>query len=155
MREYQVALFFHLLGALLFFGGIMVAGIASEAARRRTSPGDVAVLLGIARVGVLPVAVGGVLLPVFGLWLVHLGHWGYGSAWVDWALGLYVLAMALGGIGGRRPKRARLLAASLAARGEPVTAELSALLDDVVTRAINYLSLVAVLAILALMVFKP
>jgi uncharacterized membrane protein len=155
VREYQIALFLHVLGALLFFGGVMVAGIASEAARRRRSPSEVAALLGVARAGMLPVAVGGLLLPIFGLWLVHLGHWGYGSGWVDWALGLYVFAMALGGIGGRRPKRARLLATSLASRGEPVTEQLAVMLDDGVTRALNYLSLLAVLAILALMVFKP
>lgn len=152
---YNVALFFHLLGALLFFGGIMVAGVASEVAHRRRVASEVAVLLTIARIGVLPVLVGGLLLPIFGLWLVHLGHWGYGSAWVDWALGLYVFAMALGGIGGSRPKRARLLATSLASRGEPVTEELTALLDDGLSRAINYLSLLVVLAIVALMVFKP
>ena len=152
---YRVALFFHLLGALLFFAGIAVAGIASEVARRRRAPSDVAVLLSIARIGVLLVAVGGLLLPVFGLWLVHLGHWGYGTGWVDWALGLYVLAMALGGIGGRRPKRARLLATSLAARGEPLSDELAGLLEDRVSRVVNYASLLAVLAILVLMVFKP
>lgn len=152
---YRVALFFHLLGALLFFSGITVAGIASEVARRRERASDVAVLLSISRLGVLLVAVGGLLLPIFGLWLVHLGHWGYGTGWVDWAIGLYVLAMALGGIGGRRPKRARLLASALASRGESVTDELTALLDDGLSRAINYASLLAVIAILALMVFKP
>lgn len=152
---YRVALFFHLLGALLFFSGIAVAGIASEVARRRTRAGDVALVLSIARLGVLLVASGGLLLPVFGLWLVHLGHWGYGSGWVDWALGLYVLAMLLGGIGGRRPRQARVRATALAARGEAVDAELSALLDDRMSRAVNLASLCAVIAILALMVFKP
>lgn len=152
---YKVALFLHLIGALLFFSGITVAGVASEAARRRSRASDVAVLLSIARIGVLLVAVGGLLLPVFGLWLVHLGHWGYGTGWIDWALGLYGLAMVLGGVGGRRPKRARLLATSLASRGEPIAEELIVLLDDPVSRAINYASLLIVCAILALMVFKP
>jgi uncharacterized membrane protein len=137
------------------FGGIAVAGIASEVARRRPTPSDVAVLLSIARIGVLLVAVGGLLLPIFGLWLVHLGHWGYGTGWVDRALGLYVFAMALGGVGGRRPKRARLQATALAGRDEPISGELVALLDDRVSRAVNYVLLLVVLAILALTVFKP
>lgn len=53
---------------------------------------------------------GSVLVLAFGLWLVHLEHVGYGAGWVDAAIGLFVVMMALGGLGGRAPKRARLLA---------------------------------------------
>ena len=77
------------------------ASAAFEAARRRQTPAEIALLLGLTRVGVLLVAVGGLLLPVFGLWLVHLGDFGYGSAWVDAALALYVGTFALGGLGGQ------------------------------------------------------
>ena len=152
---YNVALFVHLLAALLFVSGIVVAGVCFEAARRRSAPAEIALLLGLTRVGVLLVAVGGLLLPIFGLWLVHLGHWGYASAWIDWALGLYVLAMLLGAYGGRQPKQARQLAVRLAADNAPVSDSLRALLDDRRARALNYLSLAVVLAIVALMVFKP
>ena len=151
----DVALFFHLLGALLFVSGIAVAGFAFEVARRRERPAEIALLLGLTRIGVVLVAAGALLLPVFGLWLVHLGHFGYGSGWVDAAIGLYVVAVALGGLGGRRPKRARRLAARLADEQAPVNAELRALLDDRASRAANYGSLVLVLVILVLMVFKP
>ena len=102
----------------------------------------------------LLVAVGGLLLPVFGLWLVHLGDFGYGSAWVDAALALYVGTFALGGLGGQRPKQARLLAIRPARDRAPVSVELRALLDERSSRAANYGSLAAVLAILALMVFR-
>ena len=91
----------------------------------------------------------------FGLWLVHLGDWGYGAGWVDVALGLLVLIVVLGAIGGQRPKRARKLAAGLAADGEPVSGDLRALLDDRATLAVNYVSALLLLAIIALMVFKP
>ncbi len=151
----NVALFFHLLGALLFVAGIAVAGIAFEAARRRREPAEIALLLGLTRVGVVMVAVGGLLLPIFGLWLVHLGHFGYGAGWVDAALALYVVALVLGALGGQGPKQARKLATGLAQEGKPVSAELRALLDDPVSRLENYGSLLVVLAILALMVFKP
>lgn len=151
----DVALFFHLLGALLFVAGIVLAGVAFEAARRRERPAEVALLLGLTRIGVLLVAVGGLLLPIFGLWLVHLGHFGYGAGWVDAAIVLYVIALALGARGGRRPKQARLLATRLAGDQEPVSPELRALLDDRTSRAANYGSLLAVLVILVLMVFKP
>lgn len=154
-RMDNVAMFFHLLGALLFVAGIVLAGTAFEAARRRERPAEIALLLGLTRIGVLLVAVGGLLLPIFGLWLVHLGHFGYGSGWVDGSIGLYVLALVLGGLGGRRPKQARQLATRLASEQAPVHDELRALLDDRLSRAENYASLLVVLAILVLMVFKP
>lgn len=151
----DLALFFHLLGALLFVAGIILAGTAFETARRRRRPAEIALLLGLARVAVPLVAVGGLLLPVFGLWLVHLGHFGYASGWVDAAIALYVVALVLGGLGGQRPKRARKLAGRLAERDAAISDELRALLDDPLSRAENYASLLVVLAIVVLMVFKP
>jgi uncharacterized membrane protein len=153
--RYELALFFHLVGALLFVAGILLAGVAFEAARRRQRPAEIALLLGLTRVGVALVGFGALLLLGFGLWLVHLGGFGYDAGWVDAALALYLLALALGAIGGRRPKQARRLATRLAAEDGPVSAELRGLLDDRLSLAANYASAAAVLAILALMVFKP
>jgi len=151
---YNVALVFHLLGALTFFAGIVLAGAAFELARRRERPAEIALLLGLTRIGVLLVAIGGLLVAIFGLWLVHLGNWGYGSGWVDWALGLYVLALVLGALGGQRPKQARRLAGCLAAEEAPASDELRRLLDDRVSLAQNYAALAVVAGIVALMVFK-
>jgi len=53
VHELEIALFLHLLGVLLFVAGIVVAGVAFEAARRRELPAEVALLLGLTRVGVL------------------------------------------------------------------------------------------------------
>jgi hypothetical protein len=106
---YNVALCFHLLGALRFVAGIVLAGAAFEAARRRQQPAEIALLLSMTRIGVLVVAVGALLLAAFGLWLVHLGNWGYGTGWVAASMVLYVVALALGGLDGQRPKQARKL----------------------------------------------
>jgi uncharacterized membrane protein len=152
---FNLVLFFHLLAVLLFVSGIVVAGVAFETARRRSRPAEIVLLLRLTRVGVLLVAVGGVLVPIFGLWLVHLGHWSYGTRWIDWALGLYVLALFLGAFGGQQPKRARQLAERLTEQDAPISDDLRALLGDPVALTLNYLSLLTVLAILALMVFKP
>lgn len=152
---YNVAFFFHMLGVLLFVSGIVVAGVAFESARRRALPAEVATLLGLSRIGVLLVAVGTVLTGGFGLWLVHLGHWHYGSFWVDSSIVLFLVTLALGGIGGQRPKRARKLAAQLAAQDAPISAELRALLNDRAALAQNYMALLLVLAIVAVMCFKP
>jgi len=149
------ALFFHLLGAFLFVAGVVVAGVAFEVARRRRRPSEVALLLGLTRIGVVLVAAGTLVVVPFGLWLVHLGKFRYGAGWVDAALALFVVVSILGALGGQRPKRARELAARLAREGDEESAELRALLDDRITLAVNYLSAVLVLAIVALMVFKP
>lgn len=152
---YNVAFFFHIVGVLAFVSGIVLAGVAFESARRRELPAEIATLLGLSRIGVLLVGVGTLLAGVFGLWLVHLGKWHYGSFWVSCSIVLFVAALMLGAIGGQRPKRARQLAVELASEGAPVSVELHALLNDTAALLQNYLSLLLVLAIIAVMCFKP
>lgn len=148
-------MFLHLLGVLLFVAGIVVAGVAFEAARRHERPAEIALLLGLTRIGVLLVAAGGLLLLACGLWLVELEGFGYGAGWIQAAISLYLVALALGGVAGQRPKQARRLATRLAEDAAPASPELRALLDDRLSLAANYASAALVLAILALMVFKP
>jgi uncharacterized membrane protein len=155
VSKLEIALFFHILGALLFVAGIVVAGVVFESARRREEPGEIALLLGLARWGVLLVLLGATLVLGFGLWLVHIEGLSYGTGWIQWAITLYVIALLLGGVGGRRPKQARRLATRLREEGAPITPELRALLNDRIADAANYLSALAVLAILVLMFFKP
>jgi len=155
MSKLEIALFFHILGALLFVAGIVVAGVVFESARRREAPGEVALLLGLARWGVVLVLLGATMVLGFGLWLVHIEGLSYSTGWIQWAITLYVVALLLGGVGGRRPKQARRLATRLHEEGAPATPELQALLNDRIADAANYLSALAVLAILVLMVFKP
>ncbi len=150
----EVALLFHLLGAFLLVGGTVVAGIAFEAARRRETPSEIALLLGLTRIGVLLVALGTLLVLGFGLWLVHLGGFGYGAGWIKAALGLLLATVVVGAIGGQRPKRARQLAIRQT-NTVHASPELRALLDDRAARALNYISVLLLFAILALMVFKP
>ena len=148
-------LFFHLIGVLLFVAGIVVAGLAFEAARRRESVEEIALLLGLTRAGVGLVAFGGMLLFVCGLWLVELADIGFGTGWIGAAIALFVVALVLGGLGGQAPKRARKLATLLAKEAEPANAELRALLDDPLSRLANYASSALIVVVLALMVFKP
>lgn len=152
---YDTILFLHILGVLLLVSGVVVAGVGFEAARRRRAPGEVALLLGLTRAGVALVGAGTVVGGVCGLWLVHLGHWGYGTGWVSAGTALFVAVLVLGGLGGQGPKRARIHAARLAAEGAAADAELRALLDDRRAQALNYASLLLLLVIVALMCFKP
>lgn len=155
MTEYNVALFFHLLGAFLLVAGTLLAGVAFEGARRRETPAEIALLLGLTRVGVVLVGVGTLLALGFGLWLVHLGSWGFGSGWVVAALALFAGTLLLGASGGQRPKRARKLAGQLRDDRNVVSPELRRLLDDRLALAMNYLSALFLLTIIVLMVFKP
>jgi len=152
--SYELALFLHLLGVVLFFSGTAVAAVALAAARRRVRAGEIALLLRLTRWGVLLVGGGAVLLLGFGFWLVELTRWTLGDAWLGWALALFVVAAVLGALGGRRPKRARLLAEQLSAEVD-APEELRRLLRDPVSDLLNWGATVAAFAVLALMVWKP
>ncbi len=152
---YDAVLFLHILGVLAFVSGIVLAGAAFERARRAERPAEVAVLLGLSRLGAALVGTGTLVIGACGLWLVHLGRWRYGSFWVVASEVLFLTALALGARGGVRPKRARQLASRLAAEGAERTPELTALLEDRPSRIANYVSLVLVLAVIAVMCFKP
>ena len=152
---YDLALCFHLLGAFSLVSGTVVAAVGFESARRRSTCTEIALLLGLARVGAALVGGGTLLGGGFGLWLVALGHWGYGTPWVDAAIGVLALVAVLGSLGGQRPKQARRLATALAEQGAPPSDELRALLDDRVTITLNYLAAAALVAIVVLMAVKP
>lgn len=152
----NAVLFLHIAGALAFVAGIAVAAAAFESARRRERPAEIALLLGLARTAVPLVVLGALLVLACGLWLAGLEDGaGYGTGWVDAAIALFVVALVLGGWGGQAPKRAREHAARLAASGEPADRRLRELLDDRRAALANYASAALVIAILALMVFKP
>jgi uncharacterized membrane protein len=152
---FDVALFGHILGVLLFVSGIVLAGVPFEIARRREEPSEIAIILGVGRAGVPLAGAGMLALLGFGFWLVHLGRWSLGTGWVAGSLALFAVAGVLGAVGGQRPKAARLRATQLASARAPIDDELRDLLADRVSLAMNYASAAAVLAILVLMVFRP
>jgi uncharacterized membrane protein len=155
MSRYDWLLFFHVSGAFLLIGGAVVAAILNLTAERRERPSEIALLLGLIRVGVVAIAVGSLLLLVFGLWLVDEVGYSYGDAWIVAALVLFVLANALGGIGGRRDDATRELAQRLAAEGDAPSPELRARLRDPISIALSYGSGLMILAVLGLMIWKP
>jgi uncharacterized membrane protein len=152
---YDWLLFLHVLGAFLVLGGVVLAGVLNFAALRRERPSEIAMLFKFARVGVASIGIGMVLTLVLGLWLVHHVGYGWGQTWIVLALVLWVLANALGGIGGSREKKTRELAERLAAEGDAPSAELTARLRDPVWLALSWGSGIVILVILALMIWKP
>lgn len=91
----------------------------------------------------------------FGFWLVDLEHHSLTEGWLLAALALFLAAVLLGALGGRRPRHARELAARLAGEGADESGELRRLLDDRASALANALAALALAATLALMVWRP
>jgi uncharacterized membrane protein len=112
-------------------------------------------LFGLIRIAVASIMIGTLLAFVFGLWLVHEVGYGYGDGWVIAAIVLLVVANAMGGIGGRREEQTARYAAELAASGDEPSPELRRRVRDPVSLALSYGSGLVLVAILALMIWKP
>ena len=156
MDRYHWLLIFHMTGAFLVLGGAVFAGILNFFAMQRERPSEIVVLYRMVRIAVSSVSIGMVLTLVFGLWLIgDLDFVKWSNAWVIIALILWVVANAIGGIGGKREKKTRELAEQLVAAGDAPSPELRARMRDPLTLALSWGSGLAVLAILALMIWKP
>ena len=157
MSKYDWLLFLHMSGAFLLLGGGAVAGTLNIAALRRDRPSEIVVLFGLIRIAVAMILAGGILAFVFGLWLVADSPWNYsyGDGWVIAAIVLLLVANALGALGGRRDDRTAQLAKELAASGDAPSPELKALVRDPVSLALSYGSGLILVALLAIMIWKP
>jgi uncharacterized membrane protein len=153
--RYQWLLFIHVAGAFLVLGGAVFGGILNFFALRRERPSEIVVLFGLVRYAVAAISAGMLLTLAIGLWLVEDVDYGWGEAWIVLALILWVVANALGGIGGRRERKTRELAERLAREGDVPSPELRARMRDPVTLALSWGSGVVVIGILALMIWKP
>jgi uncharacterized membrane protein len=155
VSTYQWLLFFHVSGAFLLLGGGVIAGALNLAALRRDRPSEILLLFGLIRIAVGGILLGTLLAFVFGLWLVHEAGYGYGDGWVVAAIVLLILGNALGGLGGRRDNRTARLARELAAAGDAPSPELRARVRDPVSLALSYGSGLVLVALLAIMIWKP
>lgn len=156
MTTYQWLLGLHVVAAMLFLSGAVTVGILHLAAIRSPKPSDVAALLGLTRVGVVVVVVGALASLALGLALVaQLAYRSLGDTWIVLAIVLWVVSVVLGAIGGRSARETRYLAKKLAAEGDEPSAELRRRVADRRSLVLNYASLLAALAILALMLWKP
>jgi hypothetical protein len=155
VTAYHWLLFFHLLGAVLFFSGAAVAGTLQLGAMRREKPSEILTLLRLTRVGVLIVVLGAFMTLGFGMALAsHLGY-GFTPAWIQAAFGLWVASIVLGAIGGRTAREARYRAEELAASGDLPDEGLSALVAHRPSLILSWLSGLLLVVILVLMVWRP
>src|SRR2546423_4588878 len=117
MSLYDWLLFFHITGAFLLIGGMVVAGTLNVVAfTADRPPSQVATLYGLIRRAVPAIGVGMLLTVAIGLWLVHESPWNYSysDAWVIVAILLWAIAGWLGGIDGKYQRQTGELAARLA-----------------------------------------
>jgi uncharacterized membrane protein len=154
VTSYDWALLLHVLGVIGFFSGMAIATAAQLGAWRRERSGEIAAVLALARVGVLIVAAGLVLLVASGLWLVDETRRSVGDGWITVSLLLLLVSGLLGAVGGRKAKLARRLAEAGAPDG-PADPVVQALLRDRAALAANLLAAAAAVGILVLMVWRP
>ena len=156
MSKYEWLLFLHMTGAFLFLGAAVVALVFNVAALRRERPSEIALLLRLTRSTVPGFGVGGLLLLVFGLWLVArrgLRRTATPGSSPRWSCSCSRTSSAPSAGGAASPRRE--LAERLAAEGDQPSAELR---RGCATRSCMFLDYGAALAgfvVLVLMIWKP
>jgi uncharacterized membrane protein len=154
--KYEWLLFFHVTGAFLFLGGVVVAWVLGIAAALRERPSEIAALLRLTGVAAVAIPVGMGVALVFGLWLVFdLDVYSITDGWILAALVMLVLAGAAGGQAGKRDRETRLYAEQVAAENDAPSDELRARVRDPVALSLNIAASLLGLAILAVMIWKP
>jgi uncharacterized membrane protein len=148
-------LFLHLTGAFLFVSGAAAAAALRFSALRPQRPSGIALLMRAVRPLVPIVGVGLVLVLVFGIWLADRLGYGLESTWLVWTFVLLTWLVGVGAIAGRQDRQTRELAERLAADGDEPSEALARRLRDPLNLALNASLLVATVAIVALMVWKP
>jgi uncharacterized membrane protein len=143
-------------GAFLFLGAAVVAWVLGIAAALRERPSEIALLLGLTQIAAIGFGIGTTLLLVFGIWLViHVDAYSIGDGWIVAALILFALSLVIGGLGGSRDKRTRMLAQRLAGEGDAPSSELTAAVRDVRALLYNVASTLGAFVVLVLMIYKP
>jgi uncharacterized membrane protein len=145
----------HVAFAIVFLAGLAVAALFNVQALRAPRPSQVVRAFSRVRPIALVLTVALLALLGTGLALVDDKGYSYGDDWVVAAITLWVVANALGGIGGKRDRKTREFAERLAADADVPSAELRARVRDPVSLVLSYGAGVAGIAILVLMLTRP
>ncbi len=149
------ALFLHLLGVLLFVGGSVGVTALRLLAIGKERPSESALLLRSVRPLVPLVGLGLLLTVGAGAWLAHELGVPYDSGWLLWTYALVAWLAVVGAFAGRLDRRTRELAERVASEGDRPSEDLARRLRDPVALTLDASMLVATIAIVALMVWKP
>ena len=149
------ALFLHLSGVLGIVGGSIAVTALRLLAIGKERPSESAVLLRAVRPLVPLVGTGLLLTLGAGVWLADELRVPYDSGWLQAAYVLIVWLGVAGAVAGRLDRKTRELAEREAAERETPSPELARRLRDPVALTLDGSMLVATVAIVALMVWKP
>jgi len=149
------ALFLHLSGVLLFVGGSIAVTALRLLAIGKERPSESAVLLRAVRPLVPLVGTGLLLTLGAGVWLADELRVPYDSGWLQAAYALIVWLGVAGAVAGRLDRKTRELAEREAVERETPSPELERRLRDPIALTLDASMLVATVAIVALMVWKP
>ena len=157
---YNVVLLLHILSAIVGFGGVILNGVYASRARQLPPEQNLAVMEVNSFVSMKVAEIFIYLVPIFGLGLVSMGDWGWGSLWVWLSIVLYIVSLGVSH-GALMPtvKKMLDLQREMVASGPPAggpppqAAQLEAMGKRVGgMSAVLHLSLVV---ILVLMIWKP
>jgi uncharacterized membrane protein len=158
VSRYDWLLLFHLIGAFAMVTALVLFTVVAVAARRVDRATTSALFLRAAAPGGPLIGAGGFVALVFGIWLaIDLDSYQLWDGWILAAIALWVVGVAAGTQSGKVYAQAREVAERLVAerRGDDPSRELSAALHTRKGLVLHIVTSVAVLAILALMIFKP
>lgn len=148
-------LFLHLTGAFLFVGGSIAAAVLRLGAMRRERPSEIALLLRAVRPAVPVVGLGLLVAVGAGFSLADRLGVDLGAGWLTGTFALLAWVAVVGAVAGRQDRHTRELAERLAADGDAPSEALSRRLRDPLNLVLNASMLAAIVAIVALMVWKP
>lgn len=151
MSGYEIALFVHVIAAIAWVGGAIAIQALAIRVVGRDEPLEIARFSGdVEVVGQRVFIPASILVVLAGSWMVWDGPWELSTLWVGVGLGLYLLSFVTG-MGFLGPESGRI---------SRLTAEHGAEHPDVQRRIrrillVSRIELIWLVAIVALMVFKP
>jgi uncharacterized membrane protein len=149
------ALFLHLLGVFAMVGGSVAVTALRLGAIGRERPSHSALMLRGAR-PLVPLVGGGLVLTTgAGFWLADQSGFPLSASWLHWTYGLIAYLAVVGAVAGRRDRHTRELAERVARQGDAPSEDLARRLRDPVALTLDVSMLVAMVVIVALMVWKP
>ena len=157
MSLYDWLLFLHMLAAFAMVGSAVVFTILTVVLWNVDRPATAVALFGVARPAGVLVAIGGMGTLIFGIWLaIYLDAY---HPWDGWILGALALWAVAGGAGGRTGKHytaaQKLAERLLAQERRDGSGELAAALRAPLALVLQGVTVLALVGLLALMVYKP
>ncbi|MCW2955405.1 MAG: hypothetical protein JWO69_274 [Thermoleophilia bacterium] len=151
MQSYEVALFVHVLAAIVWVGGAATIQVLAIRTIGRDNALEIARFSGDAEVVGMRVFMPASLLVVLaGGWMIYDGPWEMSTMWVGAGMGLYLLSF-LTGVGFLGPESGRI--SKLTSEHGPEHPEVQRRIKRILL--VSRVELIWLVAVVALMVFKP